>query len=437
MSFGSSDNHIRINNIKVIKLKHLFKISGLALILFTASFSKTLAQTPCDSMKVLETYSLFSEYHKNKDCKSALPYGWQVLECNKEKFAKWIYYKMEECLWILHDSSDISPEEVKAIEDTMLSFYDMAIEYYPSAKGYFEVRKAFVAETWLQLDVQTVIPLYEKAFADDGSISSYYENRLGQLYKANMDDTKNDYKQKALDLYGMLAEKEPDNPQWNTEQENLVENIDELVDLLKKAWDADKENPEKAWKYASLAMKANRYEEALVPLEFLVNKNPESSSYLNQLASAYQKTEQLDKAMDAYKKLTQLEPDKKEHYLNLGIIAKDKGQFAQARSYYQKASEVGGSWGLPIYYEGNLYENAARNCGFEFEDKLVYQLAVDTYRKAVNMDPSVTQAKDRVSALSGSVPQKEDYFFRGYKSGDTIPIKGNCYGWIGKSITVP
>ena len=32
-----------------------------------------------DSMKVLTDYSLFSEYHKNKDYVSALPYGWSVI----------------------------------------------------------------------------------------------------------------------------------------------------------------------------------------------------------------------------------------------------------------------------------------------------------------------------------------------------------------------
>lgn len=92
---------------------------------------------------------------------------------------------------------------------------------------------------------------------------------------------------------------------------------------------------------------------------------------------------------------------------------------------------------MPIYYEGLLYEQAARSCGFEFMDKVVYQLAVDTYRRAVNMDASVSLARDRISALSGSVPSQEDYFFQGYKSGQTIPVSGSCYGWINRSITVP
>ena len=115
---------------------------------------------------------------------------------------------------------------------------------------------------------------------------------------------------------------------------------------------------------------------------------------------------------------------------------KDRGQLALARKFYLQASDVGNGWGLPILYEGLLYEQSARGCEFNFETKLVYLLAVDTYRKALRIDPSITQASDRISALGSSIPQRDDYFFRGYKSGQTLPITGKCYGWIGKSVTI-
>ena len=54
---------------------------------------------------------------------------------------------MEDCLWYLHDSSDVSSEEVQTIDDSILTFYNMAIHYYPDAMAYFQVRKAFVSET--------------------------------------------------------------------------------------------------------------------------------------------------------------------------------------------------------------------------------------------------------------------------------------------------
>lgn len=388
-----------------------------------------------DSLKLLEQYSLFSEYYKNKDFETALPYGWKILKADPEKFSKYIYFKIEDILWTMHDSSTVSPEMKKSIEDTIIYVYDLALKYDPSDKTYFEPRKAFVEEEWLKLDPNILIKDYEKAIADDPNTSTYYYNRLGQLYKANMSDN-NDYKTKALDLYTLLSEREQENPQWTAELESLVENIEELVALNKKAWDLDKDNLEKAWKYASLSLKAEMYPDAIVALEYLVSKSPATINYWNQLATVYQKTDNLNKAEEVYKKLIQLEPDKKENYLLLGILYKDRGQLALARKYYLQASDVGKGWGLPIFYEGLLYEQSARNCEFNFETKLVYLLAADTYRKALRMDPAMTQASDRISALSSSIPQRDDYFFRGYKSGQTLPITGNCYGWIGKNVTI-
>ncbi|MFO7447172.1 MAG: tetratricopeptide repeat protein [Ignavibacteriaceae bacterium] len=415
-------------------MKQILKISGFAAFLAFAviiSVPKTYAQ---DDPKLIEKYSLFSEYHKNKDYVSAVPYGWEVLQMDPQKFHKWIYFKMEDALWYLHDSSDIAADEKKAIEDSMINFYNMAIQYYPDQGGYFQARKAFVMESWLGSSPDNVIKEYETAISYNADISTYYYHRLGQLYKANMESNE-EYKGKALDLYSGLAEKEPDNPQWNEELTNLVDNIDELVAIQKKAWELDKENLQKAWKYASMAIKANMFSDAIVPLEFLVSKTDNGINYWTRLAEAYQKTEQLSKAEDAYKKLIQLEPDNKNHYLNLGILFKDKGQLSAARIQYQKASDIGGNWGLPVFYEGLLYEQAARGCAFDLEAKKVYQLAVDTYRRAKSLDPSVAgQADDRVKALSSSLPTQEEWFFLGIKEGTTVPINGSCYSWIGKSI---
>ena len=424
------------------------KIFGAAIFIFllfsSSSFSNTLTNEVAlsdsnkpDVNKLRATYSLFSEYYKNKDYKSALPYGWEVLQQDPKMFAKWIYYKMDDALWYLHDSTDLSPEEQKAIGDTAIYLYDMALENYSDDAPFFEQRKAFVGETWLNWDVDKDIAEYEKAAKMSPNMSSYWYNRLGQLYLKKKDEDPA-YKQKAVDLYMMLNNKEPDNPQWDEVLSHIVDNQGELVKILKTQWEKDPQNAEKAYKYADLAQRNSMYEESIKPLEFLVSQSSDGVNYWTKLANAYQKTEQWDKAEDAYKTLVKIEPQNKNNYLNLGIVYDNKGQSAAARTQYIKASEVGNNWGLPIYYEGLLYEKAARNCGeFNFEAKLVYQLAVDTYRKAASVDPTVTQARERANAMSSSVPTQEDYFFHKYKSGDVIPITGDCYTWIGKSIKVP
>lgn len=413
-------------------MKRFTIIAGLSILLLSGAISKIFAQTP-DSLKVLEYYSLFAEYHKNKDYISAVPYGWKVIEIAPKKFAKWIFYKMEDCLWQLHDSSNISQEELKSINDTILAFYDIALKYRPEDKAYFMVRKAFVAETWLNKPAEEVIPMYEKAIEWDPKLSTYWYNRLGQLY-ISLSETNEEYKLKAIDLYNYLSEQEPDNTVWVDILESLVDNIDELVKITRKNWEANKDDLARAWKYAATAIRAKNYKEAITPLEFLVQKSPETINYWNQLATAYQKIDDLKNAEIAFKKLIELEPDKKEHYLNLGIVYKDQGKFAAARTQFQLASEKGNGWGLPIYYEGFLYEQAARSCS-DFDAKVVFLLAQQTYRRALALDPSLDMARERINALSGAVPTKEDYFFRKLKSGDTIPI--TCVSWIGKSVTVP
>ena len=81
-------------------MKNVIKISAvtfLTILLFSSNcFSRTpIVADKSDSLKILEKYSLFSEYYKNKDYESALTFGWIVMEMDPAKFSKWIYKKMD------------------------------------------------------------------------------------------------------------------------------------------------------------------------------------------------------------------------------------------------------------------------------------------------------------------------------------------------------
>ena len=410
-------------------MKTLIQSTVIILILLT---SANIAQT-ADSMACITNYSLFSEYHKNKDCESALPYGWLVVDACPTKFSKWIYYKMEECFWALHDSSNTAPEMVKEIQDTILYFYDIALKYRPEDKGYFQARKAYVSELWLNLSADVTIPMYEQAIASQPQLSPFYYNRLGQLY-VSKDNGSNGYKEKAIDLYTILVEREPENPIWGNIITDLFGNIDDRLKFQKEAWEKDPQNEKKAKAFASTAIQASEWAQAVAPLEFLLSKEPENVGYLTQLGNVYNKLDNSVKSEEIFSRLIKLEPDNKDHYFYFGKALMDAGKLSQARTQFLKASEVGNGWALPIFYEGFLYEQAATGCT-DFDRKVVYYLAQLTYRKALNLDANLSEAKDRINALSGAIPTKEDYFFRNLKSGDTVAI--TCVGWIGKSITVP
>lgn len=411
----------------------------LLLALFLSS-SLSLASANADSIDVMVEYSLFFENYKNKQFDDwTLEKGLNVVNNKPEQFTKYkIFKQLEDVVWFMHDSVATEEDQQAALADTMLYIYDLATKYEENKVGYYLARKAYVMETWQDVEVDTVIQVYEKAIEADPELSSFYKDRLGMLYARNA-DSNNGYKMKALDLYSALSEKDPENATWISRIEALAEDQDELRSITKRAWDLNKEDLSKAWKYADIAFRTEAYDESIEALEFLTERSPDVINYWNKLASAYRKTNQTDKAISAYKKLIDLDPDNKENYLNLALIYyKDLNQYSVARSYLQKATRVDPTWDYPVYIEAQLYEQSARGCGFEFMDKIVYQLAVDTYRKAANLGGQYSStASDRVSALKNSVPTQEDYFFRNINSGATVKIEGKCYDWIDRSVIVP
>jgi tetratricopeptide (TPR) repeat protein len=418
-----------------MKKLNSFFVIFLVAFLVSDVYSQTTAQP--DTLKIYRKWSLFSEYHKNADYETALPYGFEILEINPAKF-KTIFLKLEDCLVYLHDSTNADDNLKKMYADTLMYVYNLAIKTQPENAAYYYKKMAYYLEIWYQGREEDAIKAYEKAYELDNDLDFYYVDRLGLLYIKLAND-ENNYRLKAFELYQAASTKDPNNPLPLERMKALAENIEQLIEITYNAWKLDKENLQKAWQYASITYQTGEYAKAIEPLEFLVSKVPDSETYWARLATCYQKTEKFQNAINAYKKAIALNDKVREYHLNLGICYKELGQLSTARTSFSKAAEVDKNWGLPYIYEATLYQAAVQKCGsFDFMDKVVLQLAVDTYRKAKSIDPSVASIADEaISSLSNSIPTKEDYFFRKLKSGTTIKIEGPCYNWIGKSIVVP
>lgn len=412
------------------------KLSIVALLLFFMSVQTINAQEP---VNLMVEFSLFYESYKNKDYVSAEPHGWIVLDTDPTDYLKYRpFRKMEDILYYMHDSVATTEEVKDSYVGKAIKLYDRAIEVGAKDPEYFIMKKAFVIEQWSKAQPSEKVEAYIIALEKNPSADPYYKDRLGLLYAANATE-ENGYKLKALEIYLKLAEEDPENDVWIQRINSLADDMDQLVEYMKKAWDLDKDNLEKAWKYAEMCGKNEQYDKAIEPLEFLVEKNPDVVTYWQKLASLYQKAERTDDAIKAYKTLISLDPSNRDNYFNIAIIYNKLNQLSVTRSYLQKASKASEEpWDMPIYVEAQLYEKAASQSGsFEFMDKCVYKLASDTYRKAVRIGgPMTSSAADRVKALQNTIPQKEDYFFRNYKSGAMIKIEGPTFGWINRTIIV-
>ncbi len=426
-------------------MKTLSKFLIVAFLFSGVSFGKAVNVSffKADSVNIMVEASLFFEAYKNKQYDDfTLEHGFKLLNAKPDAFAKFKpYQKLEKVIWTMYQDTtgQVTPETKKMLADTVMHLYDMAIKYDTADAGDFMVRKAYVMEVWRKDNPDSVIKAYEMAFNSGKPIDNitYYEDRLGLLYAKNATDS-NGYKMKALELYSKLSEQEPDNAVWTARLESLAEDRDQLLDIYYKSWQLSKDNLEKAWKYASLCIKTQNFEKAIEPLKFLVEKSPDVVNYWRELARAYDKLGKTDKAIAAYKRLIKLEPDNRDSYVNLAIIYKKLNQLSVARSYLLKAIKISPDWDYPYYIEGTLYEQAARDCKFDFMAKCVYLLASNKYKKAASLGGAYSEiAAERVKALKDSVPSTEDYFFRQLKSGDKIKIKGKCFDWINRTVVVP
>ena len=393
-----------------------------------------------DSVNVMVEASLFFEAYKNKQYeKWTIDKGFNVINSKPDFMPKYtIYKKIDKVIWAVYNDSSSTEELKSELADTILYLYNKALEFDSANAGTYLVRRGFVLDKWRGETPEVVIESYEKGFATDQEITNevFYLDKLGTLYRNNMNEG-NDYQMKALDIYLKLSDMEPENGRWPSIVSSLAEDEEQMQEFMKKAWYADKQNSEKAWKYARTCKRTGDYASAIEPLTFLTNNNPDVINYWNELARAYEKNDQTDMAVSSYKKLINLQPGNRDSYFNLALLYKNMDQYSVARNYLRKAANASPGWDYPLYIEASLYESAARGCGFEFEDKCTYKLAQDTYRKVANMGGEhASTARERVNALVNSIPTKEDYFFRKKKNGDVIKIEGRCYGWIGKSITV-
>ena len=438
-NFGSSDKK---NKLWGSKLKFLRNFVIAMVIFFSSNIiagnlnyvSTSGVNAVSDSINLVAEFSLFYEAERNGQFDDwTMEKGFNVINTDPTQFVKYkIFTRLEEVLFALHDSSDADEAMKQAYADTLIYMYDKAVQYDKERESYYLVKKAYVLENWFpDIDPQVVIDAYMKAFDTDWTLDDVYKDRLGQFYVLH------DRKLDAIDWYDRLATDDPENERWQKRLEGLVDSPEELLDIYVRSWKSNPDKLDKAWKVGAMAVKVKNYAVAKEAFEELVSKAPDVINYWKQLATVYDKLEETDNSIKAYKKLIELQPENRDNFVNIALVYKKIDQLAIARSYLIKASNADPSWDYPLYIEGSLYEQSARECmggKLDFMDKCVFKLAVDTYAQArAKGGPYASTCAERISALSPTLPTKEDYFFRQISDGATIKIEGKCYSWIGKS----
>lgn len=210
-------------------------------------------------------------------------------------------------------------------------------------------------------------------------------------------------------------------------------------------------------------------------LEDQYEQHPDSTELLTQLFDAYVEQGNIARASELAPKLMETEPPaetvrqiaemrlddgrpqealeaydraveqgaelKAQDYFNRGQAHQQMNNFPEARQEYRQAIQLQEDFGRAYIAIGDLYARAVSECGgseMSRGDKAVYWAAVDKYRQAKQVDPSVSSTADsKIRTYRQYFPTQEDIFYRNdWESGASFTINYGCYSWIGETTSV-
>lgn len=395
--------------------------------------------------EVMKNWSLFSEYHKNQDYRTAIPYGWTVVELSPARF-KSLYEKLAECYIKIAEGVDSLTRPLYG--DSVIIVYDLGIKSIPERASYYQIQKGFTFERYFLDRDSAAIESYAQGInADFATVDFYYIDRLGVLYIKNIPNNP-DNKLKAVDLFRKYLDRDPNNGVALDRLKKIIDDPKELIDISLQKLKTDPENIAFIWSVVQAYVQSEDLEGAIPYIERLVKKEPHSETYLNELGKTNQKAGRYRDAISAYERSLKLYPDSKENLLNIALCYRELNNYSAARTYAQRAAAKDKSWGRPYIEIAQVLESNVADCvlntkggwtNMKLDDRLVYKLAQEYYARARAIDPKLASEADvRSRNLETLVPQQEDYFFNKDKIRDgKIAIFGSCYEWIGESITVP
>ncbi len=417
----------------------------VGMLLTAGNIAPTLAQSK-DQNEILKNWSLFSEYQRNGDCVSALPYAWSIVKMDPARF-KTLYQKMGDCYFAFYDKA--TGDGKTQFADTLLMIYDLGIKHVPDRAASHWLQKAYALENYYDARDLEAIAAYEKAIEFDNKGTDFaYKDRLGQLYKKNSEKMP-ELKEKALNLYQRELDADPSNQLAADRLRGLASDPKELISIYEKLLARDPENIEYIWSAARVNIQAEQFATAERHLQKLVKKIPNNATYWNELAKTQQRQRKFKEAIDSYERALRLNNALRENFLNISVCYREMKNYTQARTYAQRAASSDKGWGRPYIEIAEIYKASVEDCvkdtkggdwaKLDINDKLVYKLAQESYARAKAVEPGIANEANQMSnALSTLAPSTEDFFFyRGSVQNGKITIKGKCYEWIKESVTVP
>lgn len=206
------------------------------------------------------------------------------------------------------------------------------------------------------------------------------------------------------------------------------------IEAMKKSFENDPANVANALRYGKEALIIGQYEEALKAFDAILKVEPNHLEALEQKAKSYEGLDNTNEAISTYKEILKIDPK------NVGVLCSIArgylrlNNFSLAQAQVNQAKRIDPNNGESYMVMADIYINAAEFCSnkrgenkYNYDDKLVFEKAVEELKKA-ERDPNYrSAASTRRNGLKDFVRTKEDIFMVGREN---LKNEDGCYSWI-------
>lgn len=366
--------------------------------------------------EAMKNWSLGHENFKNKDYNRVIPYFLQVLKLDSEHRFRDLYSELARTYFQL---GKIDSAEV---------IYKMGAEVFPE-NAHLHQSLAYIYEN--RGDAESAITEYERVVQlEPESLSDW--RRLGALY------AKADRKADAIKAYEKIIELDPNDGEARNALTAFLRatgNEQAALDNMERALEADPNNDQLLYDLARQYRMSENFDKAIEKYKKLISLKPNEVVFHQDLASIYKRLERFNNVISEDEAILKIQADNKQAIAEIADAYLHIGDLRRARDYADRVLRLDRNFGAAYIIRGQVLEKAVDQCRkdmgrdgkeFTFDDKLIYQMANEEYKKALG-DISVKQnALAHMRSVEPVVPKQEDFFMH---KGQTKP-KLECYQWL-------
>ncbi len=367
--------------------------------------------------EIQKYWSTAYEYYKNENYPEAKHYIWRVINLDPEmRLAEKFHYRdiharLANCY--VHENKP----------DSVEFSYREGLKFFPD-DAYLHENLGFILRRKNQSD--EAIEHYKKVAELEPEKSATYKI-LGDLYRRTRQN------EQAIEAYEDYVQLVPDDRDAQETLTGLYRATGRGAEALQKKEELLVQHPDDASLMFELAITyfdQGNFTKSLSMFNRLIEKEPDNLDALDKMAQAYLNLEQYTRAVNIYKKILDLDSNNIDVICAVADVYRLQSNYTTARNWARRAQRVSRSSGLAFITVGMVYQESAKNCSaekgsFDFDDRLVYEMAHKEFRKGTRDPNYAERARRRMTGIESLLPTTEDRFMNTYSEP-----KNKCYSWI-------